>query len=65
MEFTLRVEMDNAAFENPGELARILRALADVLADGVQPGDSDNVRDANGNTVGEWDVSEDRNRFRR
>jgi hypothetical protein len=58
MEMTIKIGMDNAAFEdcNGDELARILRKLAERL-DGAtigEDGDGANLFDANGNNVGEW-----------
>jgi hypothetical protein len=47
------IKTDNAAFEDgrDAELARILREIADGLDEGVSAG---NVRDINGNTVGDF-----------
>jgi len=58
MKVTIKIAMDNAAFdEDCGEyeLARILRETADLL----QPSSSYtlNLRDINGNRVGELKVS--------
>lgn len=60
MEFKMTVNMDNAAFDRGDgrELARILREVADRLAD-VQEG-SGSVRDVNGNKVGEYEITEDK-----
>lgn len=63
MKCTIKVKMDNAAFETPGlELARVLRNLADkaenlVSADQVKhyPWE-ETARDANGNRVAEMVV---------
>lgn len=54
-EFRVLINIDNAAFEDgrDAELARILREVADKLDDGVSAG---NVRDYNGNTVGDFGV---------
>jgi hypothetical protein len=53
MNFTLKINCDNAAFEEniPGEVARILKELAQQIEDGdnVPPW---NLRDLNGNLVG-------------
>jgi hypothetical protein len=63
MRFTLTIEMDNAAFDrSPGtELSRILRELNSKLyrEHDIRPNESGKVRDVNGNTVGEWAVTED------
>jgi hypothetical protein len=55
MKLTIRIEMGNAAFEDAGELGRILHELADKVAAGAVH-DEGKIRDANGNTVGEWSV---------
>lgn len=54
--FKLQIETDNAAFGDfrAVEVARILRQLADNLS---TSGDSGNLRDINGNTVGTWTLS--------
>jgi hypothetical protein len=57
MKATIKIDMDNAAFDAPdAELARILRELADKLETmklvGVTP-----LRDINGNRVGELKVT--------
>jgi hypothetical protein len=55
MKFELKIECDNDAFGDwPGiEVARILRDVANRV-DGDAEGTHGGVRDANGNTVGEW-----------
>lgn len=63
MEVSINFDTGNAAFDDPGELARILRDLADNID--ARSADSGDIRDANGNRVGTWEVSEDRNEFRR
>jgi len=62
MKLTLTIQMDNDAFRDRGEAARILRELATYLETNVQGGSMDDgqgLRDSNGNTVGEWMISED------
>jgi len=61
MKATISIEMDNAAFDPHGaELARILRELADrVEGRATADGQSYNLRDANGNRVGELSVTDD------
>lgn len=51
--FKLTIKTDNAAFaDDPeAELARILADVAERVADGEMSG---KLRDANGNTVGEY-----------
>jgi hypothetical protein len=53
-EFKIKIECDNAAFENDplAEVARILREAADKLEQGQ---DGFKLRDINGNTVGSAD----------
>lgn len=50
-KFTITIETNNAAFQPEPcyEVARILRDLADKLAEGGEP---ETVRDYNGGTVG-------------
>jgi len=59
--FILKVSMDNDAFvDDPArELARVLRNAADQVIHGemnVDAGDSKNLKDVNGNTVGEMRI---------
>lgn len=55
MKFAVEIEMDNSSFENPQELPRIVRELSRKLesARGYATG---YVLDANGNTVGAWEI---------
>ena len=57
MEFTLTISCDNEAFtDDPkAEIARILRVTADALENG---NDAGRLRDANGNTVGLYEVAD-------
>lgn len=60
MQASIKIEMGNAAFEQDpaGELARILRDLADKLEDrGFAVGNSIKLSDFNGNTVGSAEVT--------
>lgn len=52
-EFRLTIKTDNAVFDDDSnaELARILREVARKLDDGVGCG---NLRDGNGNVVGDF-----------
>jgi hypothetical protein len=57
MEFKMRFDCDNAAFDDMPEMeiARILRATADKIeAGGVGYNRYQNVRDINGNIVGTY-----------
>jgi len=67
MTLTIRIEMDNAAFCNEDgesqdarteEASRILLDLAKHRLCCQEVGDKGKLRDINGNTVGEWRVSE-------
>lgn len=50
--FKITLNTANAAFEDKAaETARILRDIAQRVAEGDQHG---NVRDINGNTIGSW-----------
>ena len=52
MRLTVKIDMDNAAFESDLELGRILRELADRSdRDGLDPA-GETLRDVNGNRVG-------------
>lgn len=55
--FKLKVTMDNSAFDDREELPRILRALADRLEN--EKTYMGNVRDINGNTVGNFIVEDE------
>lgn len=55
MHLTLRMNMDNAAFEMypASEAARLLRLVAEKMENGADGG---KLLDINGNTVGTWSV---------
>ena len=56
---TIKFSTANDAFDVPGpEIARILRELARLVEDGVAGGDEYKIRDANGNTVGQFKYTE-------
>ena len=57
MKITIEINMDNAAFEDEGEVKRILNDMTRKMDDIVRPGDGGNLRDINGNTVGKWIVT--------
>lgn len=60
MRLALEITMDNAAFEESGELTKILEGVAKRL-DHEHPhkaGDSGALRDSNGNHVGHWAIFE-------
>lgn len=51
--FTLKIALGNDAMNSPEEVAAALRAVADRLDAGRTQG---TILDANGNTVGTWDL---------
>lgn len=53
-KFTLSIDLGNEAMQTGEDVATALKAVASKLAHGE---DSGRVRDENGNTVGEWDLS--------
>jgi hypothetical protein len=59
MKFTLEIELGNDAMQTNDDIAKSLQTLAHRLSqmhrDPVD-GDKWNIRDANGNTVGKWEV---------
>lgn len=58
MKLTITINMDNAAFDEPGpELSRILRDLANRYHD-TACDDYHSITDINGNTVGEAVIEE-------
>lgn len=56
MKFSMTVDMDNEAFSDSWslELSRILAAVQKKVYS--MDGASGTIRDANGNTVGSWEV---------
>lgn len=58
MTFTLQIELGNEAMNNPLDVAVALRNIAKRLESDDMGGDpteaTGNVRDSNGNHVGEW-----------
>ena len=56
MEFTMRIDMRNEAFREAEipELARLIYAVGDQLADGITAG---TCTDINGNTVGGFEIT--------
>lgn len=53
-EFTVTIKLDGADMSTPDGLARVLHGIAFQLSDGDM---FDNVRDVNGNTVGQWNIN--------
>jgi hypothetical protein len=64
--FRLRIELGNDAMRTGEDVARALREVADQV-EGFDPfvPYGARIRDANGNTVGEWDVGEAEDAARR
>ena len=59
MKFTLEIKMSGQAFEDPSELARIIKdqVLNRIDISNKSCGGIDGkVRDINGNTVGQWNI---------
>ena len=57
MKITIDIKTDNAAFEEYGEVKRILSDMVNRMDDIVRAGDGGNLRDSNGNTVGKYKVT--------
>jgi len=60
--FKLEINTENDAFNGSmaTELARILRKVANDVAQGIIPGESgENIFDINGNLVGFWHITEE------
>jgi len=56
MRFTISIDCDNAAFDDPGELTRILTDLGKRLEWLTLDEQGGTLRDLNGNTVGKWEI---------
>lgn len=57
-EFTMTIELGNAAMETPEDVADALRRAADVIEGAsVEVGEEAAIRDLNGNAVGRWKVT--------
>lgn len=54
MDLTIKIKMDNAAFDNPAEIKRILNELGKELEESGRCG---SILDLNGNKVGLCKVS--------
>lgn len=61
MPFKVTIKTDNAAFDDdkPGEVARMLRGLADLLERQARDGDltCGQLYDHNGNAVGQYSLT--------
>lgn len=60
--FTLTIDTDNAAFDNPYELPRLIAQVAEDVADmdndGLLASHTRSVLDVNGNRVGSWAIKD-------
>lgn len=67
MDFKLKIKLGNEAMQNGHDIAGALRKIAVVVGDynEVSPGMGGGIRDLNGNTVGEWEVTGARKRSSR
>ena len=54
---TLKIKLGNDAMQTPEDIADALRRTADRITDSVLNGATFNIRDTNGNTVGQWKVT--------
>lgn len=66
MKFTLEIELGNDAMRKPSHIAKALDDVATALRDKIAMGQAigafgsntdGRIRDANGNTVGKWEVT--------
>lgn len=55
MKFTLEIELGNDAMQTSDDVAEALANVTNSLLDGLTSGA---IRDANGNTVGKWNLPE-------
>jgi hypothetical protein len=57
VKLIIQIDTDNAAFENPREIERCLAKVCEDIRD--QPGvaQGGGIRDFNGNTVGQYQLS--------
>lgn len=58
MRFQLFLTADNAAFDDAGELPRILRKVAQDIESGLDISHFQTIFDANGNDVGRYALKE-------
>lgn len=56
-EFTIKIELGNDAMHHGNHVARALRIVAKKIEDlGFTCANGGGIMDANGNTVGKWEV---------
>ena len=56
MTLFIKIETDNAAFENPREIERCLVKVYEDIRDKPGVAQSGTIRDYNGNTVGQYQL---------
>lgn len=56
MEFNLKINVDNAAYDSQHIQYQLIDNLKDVVAKLEDACDWGKVKDVNGNTVGEWSL---------
>ena len=54
--FVANISLNNSAFEDPGELPRILRAMAEDIENSPEYDRFRNAKDTNGNIVGTYAI---------
>jgi len=60
MKFSLKIDMDNAAFHDGSEYSNELIRLIEVVQSRIKLGlDAGNLRDINGNHIGCWFIGEE------
>jgi hypothetical protein len=60
MEFTLKIEMGNDAMQSYADIAQAVQRIFSDFSRRYEPAEDDagRIYDANGNKVGNWEVSE-------
>jgi hypothetical protein len=56
MEFTVNIKVDNDSYQNQVIQYQLIDNLKDIIAKLEDGYDYGNVKDINGNTVGNWDL---------
>lgn len=56
MEFTVKINVDNAAYQDQAIQYQLIDNLKDIIAKLEDACDWGTVRDVNGNEVGEWSL---------
>lgn len=59
MELTIKINLDNAAFEGKRRRAAEVRRVLEQVTEGIADARTDGrCADVNGNTVGTWEITE-------